>query len=631
MKKLISIFLCVIIMFSFVGCKKKEDDKPDIGDKDEIEFYDIVLAEDGKSDYTIVIPEEASEETEFAAEEFKQFFYEITGAVLPIKPDTGLSYSADSKYISLGLTEVASAAKVVLDKNKVTQEGFYNVTKDKSAFIIGGGDNGQMYGVYDFLERAYGLKFYADDEIYAPEKGVAYLPKMDYVENPTLQIRSIGSYEFNNNQTWRRRTRTHLRSEGWIYTSHSFFHIMPPDKYYNEHKDWYSQDKTQLCLTNEEMTVEFINNLYALYTSPKYAEAVNCMLGIEDKNTFCTCEKCLHDTELYKESGIMVRFCNKVYEGLRKKLDENGQQSREVRLFMYAYMKTISAPVDNAGNPLDPSVIPNDHVGLMIAPLSAKYDYALNHEVNIDTYSQIEGWKKVFKENIYMYIYGANYGIYSLIVNDFGSMKENVTYFKDFNSIGVFWLDAHNRVSANLSALKNYMQSQLLWDATQDPTELMTDFCQHYYRDAADAILKYIDLFRMQYLENELKFGMHCVVNTSAGQKWIDRKYWPIDFFYACDELFEEAYAAIEHYKDTDTALYNKLANRLKLQSLSHRLLKLELYGSLLPVSVVTAEIDSFEADCADMGMTESGENSTTSPPIADYIKKWRLAVLERV
>ncbi len=631
MKRILIILLSIVTSFNFVACNRNQNNKENNNEGNKVEFTQTIVAANGTSDYKIVIPELSNEQTKFASSELKQFLYELTNANISVINDTGLTYDENCKYFSIGETSLASSANVTVDKNVVTGEGFRVVTKGNSVFLLGGGDNGLMYSVYDFLETTYGVEIYAEDEIYFPKAEKFLLPKLDYTEKPSIQIRAINSYEFNNSQTFRRRMRTHNRQEGWIYNSHSFFAILPLAEYWEQHKDWYSADKTQLCLSNEEMTAEFIERLYLLYNDPQYKDAENCMIGLQDSNTWCTCSNCTPEIAKYKESGMMVRFVNKVYKGLREKLDANGQQERKVRLFLYAYYKTLTAPVDSKGNPLDESVRPNGNIGVMIAPLSAKYDVALNHEQNIDVKNQITAWRTLFEENIYMYIYGANYGLYPLMVNDFGSIKENYKYFEDIGTIGVHHLDSYNALASDLSQLKNYMQSKLMWDTSLDSEELIKDFCKHYYKDASEHVLTYINLWRMQYAENQVVNNKYSIVNTNASKTWINSKYWSLEFLNACDALMDKAFKSIEHYKGTDGVMYNKLLSRIKLQSLSHRFLMLELYVNVLPIGQLNSMIDSFENDSLDVGMISSGEHVNTSPRIATYVEKWRLSVLSRV
>lgn len=632
MKKIFIVFITIILFISSVACRKQDEhNEDDNGGEPQVEFSDKVVAENGVSDYKIVIPANCNEETSFASTEFKQFFYELTDANLPIVEDSNLTYSEEVKYVSIGETSLSKSAGITVDKEALTGEGFRVTIKGSSIFLIGGGSNGVMYSVYDFLEVAYGVKIYAEDEILIPKTSKALLPILDYTEKPDLQIRAINSYEYNNSQIFRRRMRTHLRQEGWIYTSHSFFAIMPLSQYYDNHKDWYSKDKTQLCLSNEEMTEEFIKNVYNLYNKPQYEGAVNCMLGIEDSNTWCTCAKCLEETAKYKESGMMVRFVNKVYKGVREMMDANGQQDKKIRLFIYAYFKTLSAPVDAQGNVLDESVKPVGDIGVMIAPLSAKYDVALNCEENLDVKNQITAWSEIFNDNIYMYIYGANYGLYPLMVNDFGSIKENYQYFEEIGAIGVHHLGSYNALSSDMSQLKNFLQAKLLWDNDLDSEKLIVEFVENYYKDAAPFVMDYINLWRMQYLENQINYNKYSIVNTNASKTWLDGKFWPLDFLTACDTLLNKALEAVEVYQKTDLELYNKLVSRIKLQSLAHRFFTIELYCNVLPVSKLVSYIDSFEKDSQDVGVVSLGEHTRFTAPVAEYVAKWRLLALSRI
>lgn len=58
--------------------------------------------------------------------------------------------------------------------------------------------------------------------------------------------------------------------------AHTTFKILPPERVENGlliHKDWYNKEENQLCLTNEDMTKHFIDNLekhIAKHPNPPY-------------------------------------------------------------------------------------------------------------------------------------------------------------------------------------------------------------------------------------------------------------------------------------------------------------------------------------------------------------------------
>ena len=93
---------------------------------------------------------------------------------------------------------------------------------------------------------------------------------------------------------------------------HSFYKYLPPEKYFADHPDWYSEidgqrkhERAQLCLTNEEMIQELIKNV--LKTLRDNPDATMIDVSQNDWYGFCTCEKCraLDDAE-ESHAGTLV-------------------------------------------------------------------------------------------------------------------------------------------------------------------------------------------------------------------------------------------------------------------------------------------------------------------------------------
>ena len=107
---------------------------------------------------------------------------------------------------------------------------------------------------------------------------------------------------------------------------HSFH--LPPGKYFDAHPDWYSEidgkrkhEHAQLCLTNEEMTRELINNvLETLRTSPG-AKIID--VSQNDWYGFCTCAKCKAVDEAEEShAGTLLLMLNKVAEAVEKEFPD---------------------------------------------------------------------------------------------------------------------------------------------------------------------------------------------------------------------------------------------------------------------------------------------------------------------
>lgn len=626
-KKIILLLIILVIGMGIAACKDEKTERSS--------FTNDVLAENGRSDYKIVLPETQTEEIKIAAEELRYFVEKSTGASLPVITDNGLSYNKDAKYLSIGNTKIASSAGISFDENELGGDGYRVVTKGKSVIMIGGSKDGNIYAVYDFLEYNLGVKFYTADEVKCPEYNKVNLYAFDLKVKPTFDLRSLGIFNQNYDAQMRRRLRTQIRDEGWIYTSHSHFTILPPSKYKADHPDWYSKDGTQLCMTNDEMRAEFTKNLIELIESRP--DASRCMLGMEDSNTFCDCSKCSEEVKLYKESGTQMRFVNKVAADVQAWLDEN-QPDREFTLFTYAYFKTTTAPVKNENGvytELDESVLPAENVGVMIAPLAYSYTTSLDDpEGNAGIRATIEGWKAIYNKvnnpYIYFYLYGINFGEYLVPFGDWSSLKENYLMCQEAESIGIFHLHAYNVQSSAFMEMRSYVASQLMWDVNQSPDDLVRDFMENYYKVAAPKIYEYYEMMRMRYAVIEEEMG-YKAMPSFGNLDPVNKEIWPRNFLEKALELLDQAQAEVDKLKDTDPEMYKTLSDRVLKETISVRYLILRLYNTSMTVQDLLAEIDSFEADCAYFGIAEVREHVRFGPVLSEYIEMWRQDALSRV
>ena len=115
---------------------------------------EVVIAEGGKTDYKIVIDPKAPLPVQFAAEELQTFLKESTGAEFPI-----VTEASGTKTIEVG-TEKARAIVAAAYPRPFKIETSAVVTDGDTLAIWGAGESGAAYGVYQFLERVVGCRWY---------------------------------------------------------------------------------------------------------------------------------------------------------------------------------------------------------------------------------------------------------------------------------------------------------------------------------------------------------------------------------------------------------------------------------------------------------------------------------------
>ena len=151
----------------------------------------------------VVIPKKACREArvvQYAAEELTNFLSRAFGAPVPIRNAIGKGASS----IVLGSNDWSVAAGI--DTAKLPRDGFALKTRGNVLYIAGADDNPKtldsgsfhfqratLFGVYEFLERYVGCRFYFPGELgeIVPKTSKVSVPELDEVCAPAWTERSI--------------------------------------------------------------------------------------------------------------------------------------------------------------------------------------------------------------------------------------------------------------------------------------------------------------------------------------------------------------------------------------------------------------------------------------------------------
>ena len=631
LKFVICFLLSGIFLFS-VGCKNSCNGN-NVRQDDEEKFSTTYLVKDNSSPYKIVIPENASNTLNFAAVELRMFFEEATGVTLPILKSNLISFNEKEYYLSIGNTSIFQGSDVTVSYEELGIDGLRLVTKGNTVVMAGYSENGAMYAMYEFLERTFNLEIYGEDEYYIDSNvNNIFLRIFDVTEKPAFDRRSVGLYPYSVNATFRNRMRQELYDRNWIYWSHSHFKIMPKEIYYDAHNDWYSPDETQLCLTNDEMREEFTKNVIQLIKDNPDCDYI--MLGQEDVNTFCTCQRCTEQAAIYKNSGVMMHFVNKVADDVQKYIDEN-EPGRIFTLCTFGYQQTQNAPVnfvDGEYRPIDDSVLPRDNVTVMVAPIYACNSHDYYAPCNSDVEAVFKGWQAVAKGHLFVWMYNKIFAYYFIPFNNFSSIVDDYKILQDLGTRFVYHQGNKETPAGGMQELMCYVQAKLMWDTDLSFDGLVEDFITHYYKDAAPYYREYYDLVRMSYSKWETE-GLHCYNNSSKAKDVYDTKYWTQNLLDRFEVLFNSMLNSIKKYKSTDPELYETLELRIKKEQLTERYLYLSMYFDRLTYDEAKSMINEFETVSAKSGLTVWKEmyfSTSTESLISRLLAEWRAKLLQK-
>ena len=125
--------------------------------------------------------------------------------------------------------------------------------------------------------------------------------------------------------------------------------------------------------------------------------------------------------------------------------------------------------------------------------------------------------------------------------------------------------------------MRSYVESNLMWDLSLSYDDLVRDFMNAYYKDAADYMYEFYKIMRDRYTY------YHSLVNPGAGGIYGDVQnvqIWPQSVVAQMDKQFDGALRTIEKYQETDPQLYETLKARIMKENLMPLYLKLTLLQS---------------------------------------------------
>lgn len=621
MKRIFVIILACILSIGFAcGCScsgEPEEEQPSA----KIEETDYDLVKDGTSDYKIVLAEETEYDERFAAEEIAEFFYRSTKLTLLTVTENAVTYSADSKLIILGKTKFTENSGI--NTTILTTQSFTVKTVDSNVFIVGGDAYGTLWGAYEFLAQQLNYECYTPDEIsVAKDVKDMKLYKIETTQSPDVLWRQP-AYGFMQGEITAKRYR--MVNQPWIkengnYIHNGFSEYLNPDKYAEEHPDWYTETKDQFCYNAhgnaeelkamQDAVVARMKELISkFFDRGEYRSLIS--ITQEDTGTWCTCEACAAKKEQYKaNSASVVQFLNPVAREIKAWLSET-YPNREVLISFFAYHATEDAPVKTVNGvlaPIDDSVVCEDNLAVLYAPFNAQYSYGFKTEKNTTYLDTMKKWNTICK-HIFFWPYDTNFTTYFAWHDTFNSLPELYEVMKEYGVSYIFNQGQHNvTVHTGFHFLKGYLNAKLAWDVDADYNALIDGFFTNYFKSAAEPMREYFESFRswMQYLRDYE--NMPGQINYTWKKDYVPKRV--LDKW---NGYIEQAYEAIKPLKSTDLEQYNTLYDRIQTESMAIRCWLIEFYGTSYDDDVLKEMQKSFKADADRLGFTRYSSDLTIS------------------
>lgn len=512
----------------------------------------LVLANNGKSQYQIVVALDADKNEIFAATEFQRYFENISG----IKLDIAKKNKMEGK-----LSIFVGNNKRFKSLGEIVNDGVVIKTDEAANLVISGGKGrGLPFGVYTFFENYLDCRFFALDEIKIPKKTNISIPKLNYTYSPPFSFRSYYSLE-NSNKSYADFHKENYFFENRLYPAHSLAWLLPAEKYFKTHPEYFAlidgkRNPSQICFSSQgafEELVKVLNREIA--ATPNEVWSVSTL----DSPNYCHCNLC--ESKYRKGSGFsetLIPFVNKVARAFPNKI-----------ISTLAYNQSLL-----------PSILekPEKNVEIMFCFTNVDRRYAIDSDKNKEAkkfISALQDWRKQ-TDNIFIWDYNVNYFHSLFPFPNLKTFKYNILYFKNIGAKKVF-LEGIGPQQGEFSELKSYIASELLWNPNADTDLLMNDFLINYYGDAWQDIKEYIQTLEL----NAEKYST------------------PLDV-YANPIVYKDGYLNNQNitiYKNILNRALNKVksnikySNRIKKEILSIEYAELEIYSNAVNQSAGKSSI----------------------------------------
>lgn len=505
----------------------------------------VTIVTAGVSGYALVVPDAATETEQTAAKEIQEYVGKMSGATLPIVPES----TAPANAIFVGATAFATTNGAV----PAGAEAWRIKVVGSRVIAVGGSARGTLYAAYHLLEDVWGVHWWNPWEEHVPaaptltigstvdisgEPGLGYRDIYDGLYDPGIKYAGIPPHSLfyvrnrlNGAFSFAPPSHGGTIAFGWPYHAHTFELYMPPEEFFAAHPEYYSlvdgarTRNAQLCLTNPDVRSIMIDRVSDSIDA-SYANAdANGMprpkifsLTPNDWMGFCEDIACAASRSSHGDAGYLLVFANAIANALATAYPE-------VLFDTFAYWFYIDPPV---------GVTPAPNLQVRYANISYDVLHDLSHGNNAALRAKLEAWTAI-TPHVSFWGYPVNfYPNPPLAVPTRHSV--DVPYLRDAGASGGLF-EVEGSITADLWDLNNWVLAKYLENPDLDPTETLQTFTANYYGAAGghiDAVLEQTRLL-LATTANRATFGTAYEVYT----------FYTLSFANALTSEFDAAESAV--------------------------------------------------------------------------------------
>ena len=366
---------------------------------------------------------------------------------------------------------------------------------DEACMIIRGGNGrGVLYGVYKFLEKYAGVRYFMPDLEKIPEGDIVLQNGNMLAYTPYFEARRLAWNCSKSDTDWNTKNGINghdgdVSDEKYggkqTYAPGCFVHTL------GSLSETGGGASPNPCLTSEKTYQTVLKNLRKILEQNPDANIVS--VSQNDNNTYCQCEACAAvDAEEGSPSGLMLRFVNRIAEELEKDYPD-------LIVDTLAYNYTQPAPS---------ITVPRHNVCVRVCSIRVCFMHPMNECTdargpNGVTWTRtaqfledLVSWGKIC-DRIYVWDYTTNFAYYIAPFSNFGSIRENMRFYHENGVRGMFPQGNSQSVSGEFGELRAYLLAKLMWDPYMSEEEYyrhMDEFLEAYYGEGWQGIRAFIDL-----------------------------------------------------------------------------------------------------------------------------------------
>ncbi|MGI6353927.1 MAG: DUF4838 domain-containing protein [Lentisphaerae bacterium] len=527
------------------------------------------------SAFEIVIPDQNArlafppeEGYEYPAEFLQRHIMASTGKSLSVVKES--TATPEKRKIFLGATRAAGKFSFALNP-----EGFILQPDGRDLIICGevfdGVDRGTLFGVYEFLERQFGIRWlYPGDRLWAGLGDGTIIPKHDEItfpytpvqDAPRLWQREGGiSYEYQPIAVQKRWHPMLRFGTSMPHRNANHTQIYWVDLYADKHPEYFAKGsdgqprinyrhktRTYICLSSDAVLQQMLDNLEAFdqgtATGKEWGPCLPnrdyvffcCNDGMIPEST-CHCPDCAAALEMdrnYAARGteLFFRFVTKYANAINEKWPGR-------RLVTLAYSHYLAPPVH--------SQIP---ANLDLAYVGPQVQYANDpavfdlHRQYLSRWSELVGHDRK-RLTLWMNIVTPTLGVsnapffYPHTLKRFLLASENEIGGAFINGLSPYLrrLGAEGRFGGVQTFPMVWIQARLLWNPDADVDALLTEYCQYAYGKGAAVMEEFFQLIGERW-ENMYK------TNTSLSElDYIHQVRYPLPVVAKMKSLLAQALA----------------------------------------------------------------------------------------